>query len=107
MAKDRSRIRILIADDHAIFRDGLRKLLEEASDISIVGEASNGLECVKMLAKFRPDVLLLDLRMPEKDGWGVLEELNFDSLPTRTRRRPRCYSRYEARRSRPRAKKVC
>jgi DNA-binding NarL/FixJ family response regulator len=84
MAKDRSRIRILIADDHAIFRDGLRKLLEGASDISIVGEASNGLECVKMLAKFRPDVLLLDLRMPEKDGWSVLEKLNFDSLPTRT-----------------------
>jgi DNA-binding NarL/FixJ family response regulator len=84
MAKDRSRIRILIADDHAIFRDGLRKLLQGANDILIVGEASNGLECVKMLAKFRPDVLLLDLRMPEKDGWGVLEEVNFDSLPTRT-----------------------
>ena len=84
MAKDRSPIRILIADDHAIFRGGLRKLLEGANDISIVGEASNGLECVKMLAKLRPDILLLDLRMPEKDGWGVLEEVNFDSLPTRT-----------------------
>jgi DNA-binding NarL/FixJ family response regulator len=75
MAKDKSAIRILIADDHAIFRGGLRKLLEGANDISIVGEASNGLECVKMLEKFRPDVLLLDLRMPEKDGWGVLEEV--------------------------------
>ncbi len=84
MAKDRSAIRILIADDHAIFRGGLRKLLEGANDISIVGEASNGLECVKMLEKLRPDVLLLDLRMPEKDGWGVLEEVDFDSLPTRT-----------------------
>jgi two-component system, NarL family, nitrate/nitrite response regulator NarL len=84
MAKDRSPIRILIADDHAIFRDGLRKLLEEANDISIVGEASNGLECIRMLTKFKPDVLLLDLHMPEKDGLGVLEEVNFDSLPTRT-----------------------
>lgn len=84
MAKDRSAIRILIADDHAIFRGGLRKLLEGANDISIVGEASNGIECAKMLEKLKPDVLLLDLRMPEKDGWGVLEEVDFDSLPTRT-----------------------
>jgi len=84
MAKDRSAIRILIADDHAIFRGGLRKLLEAANDISIVGEASNGLECIRMLEKLRPDILLLDLRMPEKDGWGVLEEVNFDSLATRT-----------------------
>ena len=84
MNKGRSTIKILVADDHAIFRDGLRKLFEAAGDISIVGEASNGLECVKLLKKLKPDVLLLDLRMPEKDGWGVLEEIKFDSLPTRT-----------------------
>jgi two-component system, NarL family, nitrate/nitrite response regulator NarL len=84
MNEDRSTIKILVADDHAIFRDGLRKLFEAAGDISIVGEASNGLECVKLLKKLKPDVLLLDLRMPEKDGWGVLEEIKLDSLPTRT-----------------------
>ena len=83
MTKAKQAIRILVADDHAIFRDGLRKLLEVADDVQIVGEASNGVECVKMLAKFKPDILLLDLRMPEKDGLGVLEEVNFDSLPTR------------------------
>jgi two-component system, NarL family, nitrate/nitrite response regulator NarL len=83
MTKAKQAIRILVADDHAIFRDGLRKLLEVADDVTIVGEASNGVECVKMLAKFKPDILLLDLRMPEKDGLGVLEEVNFDSLPTR------------------------
>jgi two-component system, NarL family, nitrate/nitrite response regulator NarL len=83
MTKAKQAIRILVADDHAIFRDGLRKLLEVADDIQIVGEASNGVECVKMLGKFKPDILLLDLRMPEKDGLGVLEEVNFDSLPTR------------------------
>jgi two-component system, NarL family, nitrate/nitrite response regulator NarL len=83
MTKAKPVIRILVADDHAIFRDGLRKLLEGADEIQIVGEASNGNECVKMLAKFKPDILLLDLRMPEKDGLGVLEEVNFDSLPTR------------------------
>jgi two-component system, NarL family, nitrate/nitrite response regulator NarL len=83
MTKSKQAIRILVADDHAIFRDGLRKLLEGADDVQIVGEASNGVECTKMLAKLKPDILLLDLRMPEKDGLGVLEEVNFDTLPTR------------------------
>jgi two-component system, NarL family, nitrate/nitrite response regulator NarL len=83
MSKSKQAIRILVADDHAIFRDGLRKLLEGADDVQIVGEASNGVECTKMLAKLKPDILLLDLRMPEKDGLGVLEEVNFDTLPTR------------------------
>jgi len=83
MTKSKQAIRILVADDHAIFRDGLRKLLEGADDVQIIGEASNGVECTKMLAKLKPDILLLDLRMPEKDGLGVLEEVNFDTLPTR------------------------
>jgi two-component system, NarL family, nitrate/nitrite response regulator NarL len=83
MTKGKPPVRILVADDHAIFRDGLRKLLEGADDVSIIGEASNGNECVKMLAKLKPDILLLDLRMPEKDGLGVLEEINFDSASTR------------------------
>ena len=83
MPKERPLIKVLIADDHAFFRDGLRKLLEGADDISVVGEASNGNQCIKMLDKFKPDILLLDLRMPEKDGLAVLTEVNFDSLPTR------------------------
>ena len=83
MTKAKQVIRILVADDHAIFREGLRKLLDAAEEIQIVGEASNGVECIKMLAKYKPDILLLDLRMPEKDGLGVLEEINFDSMPTR------------------------
>ncbi len=83
MSKSKPAVRILVADDHAIFRDGLRKLLEGSEEVQIVGEASNGNECIKMLAKLKPDILLLDLRMPEKDGLGVLEEINFDSLPTR------------------------
>jgi two-component system, NarL family, nitrate/nitrite response regulator NarL len=83
MSKAKQAIRILVADDHAIFRDGLRKLLEASDDAQIVGEAANGVECTKMLAKLKPDILLLDLRMPEKDGLAVLEELNFDSMTTR------------------------
>jgi len=72
-----------MADDHAIFRDGLRKLIDGDEDITIVGEAQNGTECIKLLAKLKPDILLLDLRMPEKDGLAVLEEVNFDTIPTR------------------------
>jgi two-component system, NarL family, nitrate/nitrite response regulator NarL len=83
MTKGKPTVRILVADDHAIFRDGLRKLLEGADDVQIIGEASNGTECIKMLAKLKPDILLLDLRMPEKDGLGVLEEINFDTTTTR------------------------
>jgi len=84
MAKaTKAQIRVLMADDHAIFREGLRKLLDSDDDITIVGEASNGNDCIKMLTKLKPDILLLDLRMPDKDGLAVLEEVNFDQLPTR------------------------
>jgi DNA-binding NarL/FixJ family response regulator len=72
-----------VADDHLIFREGLRKLLDSEEGLVIVGEAANGNDCVKLIAKLKPDILLLDLRMPDKDGLAVLEEVNFDSLPTR------------------------
>jgi DNA-binding NarL/FixJ family response regulator len=81
--KTNSNIRVLVADDHAIFREGLRKLLEGAGDIAVVGEAGDGEEAVRLLHKLKPDVLLLDLRMPVKDGLGVLEEMNGDSAQTR------------------------
>src|SRR6202049_844903 len=79
----KQQIRVLMADDHAIFREGLRKLLDGDEEITIVGEASNGNECVRMLGKLKPDILLLDLRMPDKDGLAVLEEVDLDSLTTR------------------------
>ena len=79
----RIKIKILIADDHAVFRDGLRKLLDSEEEITIVGEAHNGAECIKKLGELKPDILLLDLRMPDKNGLAVLEEVNFDTLPTR------------------------
>lgn len=83
MAKNKNTIRVLLADDHPIFRDGVRRLLEQEDAVSIVGEASNGNECVNLLSKLKPDILLLDLRMPDKDGLTVLEEVNFESLGTR------------------------
>lgn len=58
-------IRILLADDHAIAREGLRSILATANDMKIIGEASNGQESMKMVAALLPDVLLLDLLMPD------------------------------------------
>jgi DNA-binding NarL/FixJ family response regulator len=78
-----SNIRVLVADDHELFRDGVRKLLESAGNISIVGEAADGIECLRLLEKLKPDILLLDLRMPEKDGLAVLESVNFEAFPTK------------------------
>lgn len=83
MAKNKQAIRVLIADDHTIFREGLRKLLDAENDVTIVGEASSGSEAVQLLGKLKPDILLLDLRMPDRDGLSVLEEVNFDTSSTR------------------------
>ncbi len=61
-------IRVLIADDEELVRTGLRLILEAEPDIEVVGEASNGRLAVEAAAAFRPDVVLLDVRMPELDG---------------------------------------
>lgn len=68
-------IRIVIADDHAVFRSGLRALLEKESDFEIVGEAGTGTETVKLASKTDFDVLLLDINMPEMTGPAVAEEV--------------------------------
>jgi len=68
-------IRIVIADDHAIFRDGLRRLLATQEDFRIIGEASDGKEAIALANELKPDVLLLDLAMPRVPGMEVLREL--------------------------------
>jgi two-component system, NarL family, response regulator DegU len=60
-------IKVVIADDHALFRDGLRKILSMERDILVVGEAANGDEVAKVVERTKPDVLLLDLKMPKGD----------------------------------------
>ena len=69
-------IRIVIADDHPIFRDGLRRLLESEGDMKVVGEACDGYEAVKLAAEIKPDILLLDLAMPHHTGLDALRDLN-------------------------------
>ncbi|GAB1819250.1 response regulator [Herbidospora sp. RD11066] len=68
-------IRVLIADDHPIVRQGLRTFLEVQGDIEVVGEAGDGAEAVKLARALSPDVVLLDLKMPVLDGLGALAEL--------------------------------
>ena len=69
-------VRILLADDHPIFRDGLRRLLEAEPDLKVVGEASDGAEAVKMARQLKPDILLLDLAMPRTPGLEALREMS-------------------------------
>src|SRR3712207_1667366 len=61
-------VRLLIADDHALVRSGLRSMLEREPGIEIVGEARNGREAVELCRSLRPDLVLMDVRMPEMDG---------------------------------------
>jgi DNA-binding NarL/FixJ family response regulator len=75
-------IRIVLVDDQTLVRQGIRSLLELASDVSIVAEASDGDEAVAVIRRENPDVVLLDLRMPGLDGLEVLERLrDLDSPP--------------------------
>ncbi|RIK41826.1 MAG: DNA-binding response regulator [Chloroflexi bacterium] len=68
-------IRVLLADDHAVVRGGIRALLEHEEGIEVIGEADNGEEAVRMALRLRPDVILLDLMMPLKTGIEAIEEI--------------------------------
>ncbi|MDD2206107.1 MAG: response regulator transcription factor [Aminobacterium sp.] len=69
-------IRLVIADDHRLFRDGVKKLLELESDIDVIGEAGDGEEALKVVREKEPDVLLFDINMPKIDGIQLVRELN-------------------------------
>lgn len=68
-------MRIVLADDHRLFRDGLRRLLELETDVSIVGEATNGEEAVSTILATNPDIVLLDINMPKLSGAEVIKRV--------------------------------
>ena len=76
-------IRVVLADDHAVVRAGLKAVLSGAKDIEVVAEAKNGLEAVSYAERFKPDVIVMDLSMPELDGPGATKQIVEKGLPTR------------------------
>ena len=80
---NRRPINIVIADDHPIFRDGLRRLLEAEPGLKVIGEACDGAEAVRMARQLKPDILLLDLAMPRHPGLEALRELGIGQQSVR------------------------
>jgi DNA-binding NarL/FixJ family response regulator len=78
-----NKIRVAIADDHRLFREGLRRLLELENDMEIVGEAKDGAEAVDMIMSTEPDIVLLDINMPKLDGGQVVKQLKGAGLRTK------------------------
>jgi DNA-binding NarL/FixJ family response regulator len=76
-------IRVLLADDHPVTRDGIRNLLEKAPGLVVVGEADNGIEALRLVEELAPDVLLLDMEMPGLKGIDVARQLQADGSTVR------------------------
>ena len=75
---------VVLADDHSILRAGLKMLLESQNDIEVVAEAENGVRAIEACAKYQPDILILDISMPEGSGLPVIENMKKDSPHTPT-----------------------
>ena len=76
-------ITVLLADDHAIVRQGLRRLLEDCTDIHIMGEASNGHEALRLIRQGQPDVVVMDLSMPGLDGIETTKQIVSEGVRTK------------------------
>ena len=76
-------IRVVLADDHAVVRAGLKAVLNAARDIEVIGEARNGVEAVALAERFKPHVVVMDLSMPEMDGTAATKEIVTKGLSSR------------------------
>ncbi|MBU3026785.1 response regulator transcription factor [Zobellia galactanivorans] len=74
---------IILADDHSLVRDGIRALLESESDLKVISEASDGIEAIEMVNKKKPDLLIIDIRMPRMTGIEAVEKLSAQNSPVK------------------------
>jgi DNA-binding NarL/FixJ family response regulator len=76
-------IKVMMADDHILIREGIRQLLEFDGEIEVVAEANDGVECLELLKTITPEVLLLDINMPQMTGIEVLENVKANQIPVK------------------------
>jgi len=79
----KNKIKIIIADDHPIFRNGLKQIIEEEEGIEIIGEAADGQKAIELIQEKKPDIAVLDVDMPKKTGFEVLKELQKSDDPVK------------------------
>ena len=77
--KIKNEIRVILADDHALVRRGIRRILEKGSNILVIGEASTGAGAIHLVQELEPDVLLLDMEMPDMKGHNVAREVRMNN----------------------------